>query len=321
MRIYKMKPILFCNIAWMRNYQGARGDKPIGGGSYVKENGTGSEVHNFNPKDGVIKGFVQVKKTINLQRLGADKKARLLEDVTVVWLASSPLRGTFIVGWYLHATLCAGKKTDPRFHYRQYNITAKSRNCYLLPIDRRTFEIPRGLGGVGESNVWYAENKPVRFFKDILSYIRSKGKIVKARRRIHPFAGGWRNRDPLKRQKVEAKAIRAVYRHFTSLGYQVKSFEKDNLGWDLQAHLNERNFLRLEVKGLSGEFILTELTPNEYRNMERHYDTYRICVVSKALRNPIISIFAYSPDHDNWEDDNGNVLDIQKIVSARIRPV
>ena len=40
--------ILFCNIAWMKHYEGiTEEDKPRDGGSYVTENGNAYESNNF----------------------------------------------------------------------------------------------------------------------------------------------------------------------------------------------------------------------------------------------------------------------------------
>ena len=46
-----MKPIIFCNIAYMKFYRGVvEGvDEPVNGGQYVKENNDGGECYNFDP--------------------------------------------------------------------------------------------------------------------------------------------------------------------------------------------------------------------------------------------------------------------------------
>lgn len=38
---------LVCNTSWMRDYQGAKGDKSYGGGAYVRRHGYGAERFNF----------------------------------------------------------------------------------------------------------------------------------------------------------------------------------------------------------------------------------------------------------------------------------
>ena len=77
--------------------------------------------------------------------------------------------------------------------------------------------------------------------------------------------------------------------------------------------------LKLEVKGLSQEEILTELTPNEYKQMKEYKDDYRICVVTKTLsKSPRLSIFSFSPENGRWEDEKGRHLKIREIKSARL---
>lgn len=63
------------------------------------------------------------------------------------------------------------------------------------------------------------------------------------------------------RQLVERAAVRTVWNHFETLGYAVKSVERNNYGWDLEAALGATT-LRLEVKGTSGDQVSCELTPN-----------------------------------------------------------
>jgi hypothetical protein len=310
-----MPNILFCNIAWMKYYKGVRGDPPKGGGSYVDENGSGSEDHNFDYKNDIVRGFVQVTGSINLNRFGASKDVEELNDVTVIWTAKSPF-GTVIVGWYFHATILKKAKT---YHSRYYNIIADPINCHLLPEGKRDFEIPRGENGMGRSNVWYAKNQPTKFFNKIETYLNSGGNSIKKKKQKHPNGGSWgRNSDPLKRKQIEDMAILAISEYYASQGYYIESFEKDNLGWDLQAHIDSKNFLRLEVKGLSGRSICVEVTPNEYCNMNRYKKNYQLCVVTSTLVNPKISVFSFFPDEEVWKDENDNVLKVKELLGARM---
>lgn len=44
--------VLFCNVAWMRYYNGVTSkDEPRNGGSWVNENQTGAEIYNFTEYD------------------------------------------------------------------------------------------------------------------------------------------------------------------------------------------------------------------------------------------------------------------------------
>jgi hypothetical protein len=121
--------------------------------------------------------------------------------------------------------------------------------------------------------------------------------------------------DPLLRQQLERAAIRETVRHFRRLGYAVGSVERDNVGWDLNA-VNAVRELRLEVKGLSGSDAVVDLTPNEYRAMDQHRDSYRVCVVTIALTDPSLEVFAYSRETSRWESPAGRVPAVEKIIAA-----
>ena len=66
--------------------------------------------------------------------------------------------------------------------------------------------------------------------------------------------------------------------------YSLKSVEKDNRGWDLEATKKGKT-LYLEVKGHLGNVIQFELTPNEYARMQEHSKIYRVCVVFTPQMN------------------------------------
>lgn len=90
------------------------------------------------------------------------------------------------------------------------------------------------------------------------------------------------------------------------------------MGWDLEATNGGRR-LRLEVKGLSQAELIIELTPNEYEKMKKHRNRFRICVVTDVLsKNPLLRVFSYSPENQNWEDDDENRLNIIEITGARM---
>ena len=75
--------------------------------------------------------------------------------------------------------------------------------------------------------------------------------------------------------------------------------------------------LKLEVKGLSGQEMCVEVTPNEYARMKEHRNEYRLCVVIDALHNPHLSVFAYSEEAQGWADQKGRILRVDEIIAAR----
>jgi hypothetical protein len=99
------------------------------------------------------------------------------------------------------------------------------------------------------------------------------------------------------------------------------SFEADNIGWDLEARQG-RATLRLEVKGLSGDAAVVEVTPNEYKAMISQSDraTYRLCIVTDALaaKHARLRIFAFDSDAKSWLSDDREKLKITELKAARI---
>ena len=98
-----MMRILFCNIAWMKEYRGNEDgkDTPLNGGSYVDETGDAHEKYNFTPvnmegREGLYcLGFFETKshngKDVNQMRIeniaGCEllKKEESVDDVRRSW--------------------------------------------------------------------------------------------------------------------------------------------------------------------------------------------------------------------------------------------
>lgn len=316
--------IIFLNIGWMKKYQGIHADKITGGGSFVKDKGYGHEIFNFLPFKRTMYGYVQAKGSINIKRIGADSSEDSISNVLSVWVSKAPSGGVYIVGWYSNSTVYRRFQPAPEASNRKYKgeefgyfVKAKEEDCEFLPIDKRVLKVPRGKNGMGQANVWYADQPNNKdFVNKVLDFIK-KGQLPE---RVQQSKNGKHFQpDPYKRQKIEREAIKIVTAHYNKLGYEITSFEKDNVGWDLEAVQND-NKLRLEVKGLSQGVISIEVTPNEYDNMKKFKDTYRVCVVTNALASkPQLSIFSYSPENKSWEDDTGRQLDISEVISARMK--
>jgi hypothetical protein len=159
---------LFCNVGWMTHYRGQTSTDQIeGGGSYVAEEGSGFEVCNFLPHEGRVYGYVAPSGwRIRVARLGAGRNAGILTNATVVWTARKPQGKTVVVGWYKDATVYEDyQEFEPappcqaRHGIDGYWIEARAEGAYVLPLDKRTIEIPRQTkGGMGQSNTWYADS-------------------------------------------------------------------------------------------------------------------------------------------------------------------
>lgn len=157
--------ILFCNIGWMQKYNGIKGDSIERGGSYNK-NETGHEVCNFSAVRGHVYGYVQPTGQIKIEKLGAKKDDEIVSGVTVVWTAGPETGGTAVVGWYNNATvyrdyqeLPTRTKLQKENGLNHYRVIASASDAILLPPEERTLLIPRAVkGGIGQSNVWYADS-------------------------------------------------------------------------------------------------------------------------------------------------------------------
>lgn len=239
---------------------------------------------NFSPIKGKCYGYVQPVRwgAISLNRIGDDYKSDLIKDVTVVWIATHPkAKGTYIIGWYKNATVFSKfqESNMPARNNYAYNIVAKEEDCTLLPLDQRTFLIPRAKdsnkGFLGQSNVWYADSpdtKVRKFRQDVLDYIQhfSAGSKQVLKKSVAVDAEA--------RKLVENTAVNYVTKHYKGIGYTVTSREKENVGWDLDAEKNGI-CLKLEVKGLAGNTISVRISQNEFKSMVNNKDCYRLCVV------------------------------------------
>lgn len=173
--------IVFCNIGWMNHYDGIQGDTIQRGGSYNKD-AIGHEVCNFTPCDGKVYGYVQPTGSISVNRLGGAKGSDQADNVTVVWTAGPDTGGTAIVGWYTNATVYRDLQAIPSPHKKhrdnnisEYRIVASVKNAHLIPTIERDFLIPRRVkGGIGQSNVWYADKpESAALVASVSKYVQS----------------------------------------------------------------------------------------------------------------------------------------------------
>jgi hypothetical protein len=301
--------ILFANIGWMTHYRGNnKKDQIVGGGSY--RNDDKHEAFNFLPISDKCLGYVQPVKwgKIDLSRIdknSADNDS--LNDVLVVWIAKHPSAGgTYIVGWYKNATVYKTFQESNALERNKYgfNICAKTDDCTLIPVDQRTFLVPRantkGKGFLGQSNIWYADSSDIsiqKFRKEVLDYIqnysKAAGKLSVSSLKVDAEA----------RKRVEMTAVNYVIKEYQSLGYKVTSREKENVGWDLDAEKNGI-YLKLEVKGLAQSQVSVRISNNEYNSMMSNKGCYRLCVVINAIKNPTLIKFVWDEDMQAWVSDS-----------------
>lgn len=158
----KRPRVVFCRVGWMRFYSlWPEDDGPIGGGAY-NDDGPGGEVSNFRELEGRYFGYVQAgtggETGLNLRRIepSIERGTEELDGVLVVLVAKRPEEGgQVVVGWYADATCQAAMTWRRR---RPYVWSADPARAVLLPERGRTIAIPKGKGGMGQSNVAYAHD-------------------------------------------------------------------------------------------------------------------------------------------------------------------
>lgn len=317
-----MEKMIFLNIGYMKRYRGITEDDKISyGGSYVSKTGFGHEIFNFLPYKGHMYGFVQPAyraKGLNISKMSSLKQKDSLNNVLVVWTSKDPSKGVCITGWYKNATIYGEIQAAPEGADRKFNnekigylAKAKKEDCVLLPPEEREFTIKWKA-----RNVWYADKEQdSEFRRKVLNYIN--------RYESQNPRGTPKQPDVFKKIMVENIAMNETKKYYEKLGYTVKDVSKDNVGWDLNA-IQDNQELKIEVKGLSQEGVLFELTHNEYEKMRKYKDSYIIGVVSNALDEPKLNIFSYrnsksglKEDIGTWEDKNGNQLKIKELISAK----
>lgn len=193
--------VLFCKIALMKYYHGVSADDPpYNGGSFVKLNGYGHEEFNFTPikidnqQIPFCLGFVETKSTVasvenelhieKIRECAAYTHAGSVDDVLVIWCATTDKNETSVMGWYQHASVfrhCENIFLPNSNATQYYNVIAQASNCVLLPFaerNRHNWNIPtaRATGcGFGQALVWYASEEKAlywieRITKSIFDY-------------------------------------------------------------------------------------------------------------------------------------------------------
>lgn len=181
-----MKPIIFCNIAYMKYYKGIIDgvDEPVNGGAYVQETNDAHEAYNFDffrgegDETDFCIGFVMLAQSLknktsqlHIEKINGcqlSKNEESVDGVTVVWCAKSDkIDGMRVVGWYKDATVYR----YPQFvdfingYVQEFNFIDKKENCVLLPENERFSSkwivLRSGHNGYdfgfGRSNLWYAQ--------------------------------------------------------------------------------------------------------------------------------------------------------------------
>ncbi len=327
-------PLLIFRIGWMDTYQGV--DEIHGGGAHVIEHGEGGEMWNFREEGGRYYGYVMTIHFagVDLSRILPDEKwedGDESSDIDIVFISKSPDPniGQVVIGWYKNATVFhkeyrkrRGSKKQGDWDHIEYLCEVPAENGTLLNVSDRTFQIPRGKGFPGQSNVWYGnDNNPetIQFKRNLRTYINAD----KVTQRDIPKK--WRqDGKPNKKEilAIERAAIKKAWEHYEKQGYDLSSVEADNVGWDIEATKGEE-ILLIEVKGHKGNVVQFELTPNEYTQMKSFKNKYRVCVVRNALLSPDLTIFSPKKHRGSWFlaqiDGNEKVRLAERIAAKAVQ--
>lgn len=317
----------------MARYAGPSPDDPTRGNfKWLNAGGRahGHECYNFADRRGRYFGSHPGDVGTNIEKLGGKPGAECVGNVLVVWFSKDPRTDkAVIVGWYRNATVYrkvhapkAGEGHKLNGDVIWYKATAAEADCTCLDVPQRTFPIPsrsQRPGGYGQNPNWYGLGET--FLDSVWLYVQQNGIRLGSGRHKgtgHPF----RNTDHAKRRMVEDTAIRVAFEFYESPAggsRTVKSVELEAKGWDLEAK-GSMDELLVEVKGLSGEVPIAELTPNEYAKMRQHKGFWVLFVVTHCLsRKPRTYQFRYMHDANRWETDCGKILVIEEKVAAIVR--
>lgn len=146
----------------------------------VSKNEIGYEIYNYLSYKGSYFGYVETgtsntgqeqHKSIHLEKIRGDRKANSARDVLVVWVATRPSGGQYILGWYKNATVYRFVQTVPEEAMIQRNLKSHhlyniySKDVFLLRKDERKFQIH----SMGQSNIWYGEES---VNQEVINYIQ-----------------------------------------------------------------------------------------------------------------------------------------------------
>jgi len=288
----QQRRVLFARVGWMRFYGGpVPGDeRPIGGGRYNKRE-IGHEVYNFRETDGRCYGYFQPTMSsheIALERIdpdGADKEK--LKHVLVIFVARRhPEGGQVIVGWHKDAEVLRTNARRSPGKPRGYGhfCVALRRNCVLLPEENRTFEIPAGKDGMGQSNVCYplagdGSRKRSQWIGQALEFIddyqasnildkpeaaAELDSAIAAEEALARSKGQGFARNPLERRALEDHAMKIAKKYFRNEGFDVDDVSARR-SYDLLCRRGTKE-LHVEVKGTTTDGDAIVLTYNEVKH-------------------------------------------------------
>jgi hypothetical protein len=312
--------ILLVRTAWMKYYEGrANIDIPRSGAKYILQNKKGGELNNFKNRNGKYYGYIPFVGSVNITNLGAKATDELIKGITVVFCATHPVeKGMRVVGWYENATVYRNGQSNNVSNW--FFAEAAEKSVKRIDADNRFCNIPDTFG---RSASFFFSLHPEKksTLNKLIAYIESDGKIesIQDKKKTSKTTLS-RQVDVETRMKVEKSAIDTAVKYYqVRYGKEnVKSVEKDNVGWDLEINTGSVT-LKVEVKGLSGSKMAVELTPNEFKALNKKQENYFLFIVTDALsKKPNFEVFSCLRKSNILIGHKKTELTINRVIGARI---
>ncbi|MGM0437835.1 MAG: hypothetical protein ACQEQD_06155 [Bacillota bacterium] len=181
MKLATGQNLMFVRTAYMSEYKGiTKNDKPYSGSSYLEDSQLINEANNFKAYQNICYGFFMIQGNLNLKRLGGSPEDDFVDDILVIIVASSPKKGSVIIGWYDHARVYKKPQKLPeelqKKRRKLYNMKAETKDCFLVPERERIKLFPDNFSTKMRRNFnWYAEEEEdQRIVKRTINFIESK---------------------------------------------------------------------------------------------------------------------------------------------------
>ena len=113
---------------------------------YQEKKSNNPEIYNFQDYNNFCYGYASLKSgVVNLSNIKfKNDKSTLLKDALILWVYEKDNK-YYLVGWYKNATVynfLQRKLSYPSVgRDLYYNVRAKSKDCYLLPVENRNFTL------------------------------------------------------------------------------------------------------------------------------------------------------------------------------------
>nr|WP_317357574.1 tetratricopeptide repeat protein [uncultured Tyzzerella sp.] len=145
---------------------------------YQEKKSNNPELYNFQDYNNYCYGYASLKSgKVNLSAIKfKNDNSKFLTNCLVIWVYEKDFKH-YILGWYKNADVynfLQRKLSYPSVGRDLYfNVKAKSKDCYLLPIENRTFNINVNFK---EDNNFYIGDKNDSLYNEITNFINTYNK-------------------------------------------------------------------------------------------------------------------------------------------------